>query len=78
VQFYFARLHEISGKRQEAEKVYRQLLQITSHEKILSQARQDLQRLENIKQEERQEAIAKPLAQPSNNEAGIFSFRTHK
>ncbi len=72
VQFYFARLHEISGKRQEAEKVYRQLLQITTHQNILSQARQGLQRLENIKQEERQKAIAKAITQPSNNEAGIL------
>jgi hypothetical protein len=38
----------------------------------LSQARQGLQSLENINQEEIQEAIAKPLAQPSNNEAGIL------
>jgi hypothetical protein len=47
-------------------------VQITSHQKILSQARQGLQSFENINQEERQEAITKPLAQPSNNEAGIL------
>ncbi|WP_413176117.1 tetratricopeptide repeat protein [Anabaena azotica] len=76
VQFYFARLHEISGKREEAEKVYRQLLRVTTHQKILSQARQGLQRLENIQQEERQKAIANAIAQPSNNEAGILVLET--
>lgn len=72
MQFYFARLHKVSGKRQEGEKVYRQLLQIKTHQKIFSQAYQGLQRLEKIQQEERQKAIAKVITQPSNNEAGIL------
>ncbi|MBK1987845.1 tetratricopeptide repeat protein [Sphaerospermopsis aphanizomenoides BCCUSP55] len=72
VQFYVARIQEVSGKRQDAEKIYRQLLRVTTHQKLLSQARQGLQRLENIKQEERQTAIAKAIAQPTNQEPGIL------
>jgi Tetratricopeptide repeat len=72
VQFYLGRLQEVSGKRQEAEKIYRQLLRLTTHNKILSQARQGLQRLEEIKQEERQRAISQATAEPNNNELGIL------
>ncbi|GAX36452.1 tetratricopeptide repeat protein [Nodularia sp. NIES-3585] len=65
VQFYVAQLHEVSGKRQEAEKIYRQLLRTTSNTKIVNQARQGLQRLQEIDQEERQRAIFKATSQTS-------------
>lgn len=72
VQFYLGRLHEVSGERQRAEKIYRQLLRLTTHNKILSQARQGLQRLEEIKQEEKQRAISQATEKPTNTEPGIL------
>ncbi len=72
VQLYFGRLQEVSDQREESEKVYRQLLRMTTHSKIISQARQGLQRLEEFKQEEKQRAIAKATVVPDNNELGIL------
>lgn len=72
VQFYLGRLHEVSQKRQEAEKVYRQLLRDTTNTKILSQARQGLQRLQEIEQEERQRAIVQATANSSDTEVGVL------
>ncbi|MDB9374403.1 tetratricopeptide repeat protein [Nodularia sphaerocarpa] len=72
VQFYLARLHEVSRKRQEAEKIYRQLLQNTTNIKILNQARQGLQRLQEIDQEERQRAISQATSEPSHAEPGVL------
>lgn len=72
VQFYLGRLHEVSGKRPDAEKIYRQLLQNTTNNKILTQARQGLQRLREIEQEERQRAITQATSQPSSTELGVL------
>ncbi len=58
VQFYIGRLHEVSSRHTEAEKVYRQLLQNTTNTKVIAQARQGLARLSAIEQAERQQAIA--------------------
>ncbi|OCQ99153.1 cyclic nucleotide-binding protein [Nostoc sp. MBR 210] len=72
VQFYIARLYEVSHKQQDAEKIYRQLLRSTTNSKIVSQARQGLQRLKEVEQEQRQRAIAKATAEPNSNEPGIL------
>jgi hypothetical protein len=72
VQFYVGRLHEVSGKRQNAEEIYRQLLKGTNNAKILMQARQGLQRLQDIEQEEKQRAIAKATSEPNNAELGVL------
>ncbi len=79
VQLYFGRLKEVSDQLEEAEKIYRQLLRLTTHSKIISQARKGLQRLEEVKQEEKQKAIlakrfaiAKATILPDNNEMGIL------
>jgi tetratricopeptide (TPR) repeat protein len=72
VQFYLARLQEVYGKRQEAEKIYRQLLKVTINNKILSQARQGLQRIKEFEQAERKKAIAQATAEPENTEQGIL------
>ncbi|AFZ27329.1 hypothetical protein Cylst_5300 [Cylindrospermum stagnale PCC 7417] len=72
VQFYLARLHEVSGKRQEAENLYRQLLRGTNINKIVMQARLGLQRLQEIQLEERQRAITQATAEPSNTELGLL------
>ncbi|WP_066381788.1 MULTISPECIES: tol-pal system YbgF family protein [unclassified Anabaena] len=72
VQFYLARLQEVSGKRPEAEKTYRKLLLNTTNQKIIRQARQGLQRLQEMAREEKQRAIAQATAEPNNNELGIL------
>ncbi len=72
VQFYLGQLHQVSGKRQEAEKIYRQLLQTTTNTKIVNQARQGLQRLQEIDQEERQRAISQATSEPSHAEPGVL------
>lgn len=72
VQFYVGRLHEATGKFEAAEKVFRQLLRDTTNPKIVSQARQGLQRLETTQKEQRQEAIAQAKADPSSAELGVL------
>ena len=72
VHFYLGQLQEVSGKRQQAEKIYRQLLRNTSNTKIVNQARQGLQRLQEIDQEERQRAISKATSEPSHAEPGVL------
>ncbi|GAB1542246.1 tetratricopeptide repeat protein [Scytonema sp. NUACC21] len=72
VQFYLGRLYEGTGKHQEAEKIYRRLLRDTTNSKLLTQARQGLQRLEDIVKQERQQAIAQATADPGNTELGVL------
>ncbi len=72
VQLYVGRLQEVSGKVEAAEKIYRQLLRGTTVPKVLAQARQGLQRLEEKEKEQRQEAIAIAKADPRNAEPGIL------
>lgn len=72
VQFYLGRLYEVSQKHREAEKIYRQLLRSTANNKIVSLARQGLQRIQEIELEERQRAIAQATAEPCNTEQGVL------
>ncbi|QLE44753.1 tetratricopeptide repeat protein [Nostoc sp. C052] len=72
VQFYLGRLHEVSGKRQNAEKIYRQLLRDTTNTKIVALARQGLQRLQEMELEERQRAISQAKSEPNNTELGVL------
>jgi Tetratricopeptide repeat len=72
VQFYVGRLHEVTNKLEASEKVYRQLLQDTLNPKVAAQARQGLQRLETIKKEKKQQAIASAKADPNSAELGVL------
>lgn len=72
VQFYLGKLQEVSGKHQDAEKMYLQLLRSTTNSKILAQARQGVKRVQDIKQEEAKQAIAQVKANPINNEIGVL------
>ncbi|MDM9381330.1 tetratricopeptide repeat protein [Chlorogloeopsis sp. ULAP01] len=72
VQFYVGRLHEVSAKRQEAEKIYRQLLRDTTNAKIVTQARQGLQRLQELEKEERKRAIIQATANSDNSKLGVL------
>lgn len=58
VQLYIARLQEVSKQPQKAEQLYRQLLKSTTNGKIISQARQGIQRIEAREREQREAAIA--------------------
>lgn len=72
VQFYMGRLHEVSGKLEAAESVYRQLLHGTLNAKVVAQARQGLQRVEANAKEQRQQGIAGATAEPSNTQMGVL------
>ncbi|MEB3182256.1 MAG: tetratricopeptide repeat protein [Nostocaceae cyanobacterium] len=72
VQLYVGRMHEVSGKREKAEKVYRQLLKVTTNTKIMTQARQGIARLEALAETERKEALASATADPSSIEQGVL------
>lgn len=72
VQLYVGRLHEATGKLESAEKVYRQLLRGTTNQKIISQARQGLGRLEQMEQERRRQALAEATADPNSGELGVL------
>jgi len=72
VQLYIGRLHEVSGKLDAAETVYRQLLRNSLHPKVATQARQGMQRVEAILKAQRQQAIAQATADPANTEPGFL------
>jgi len=72
VQFYLGRLDEVSGKLEAAEEIYRQLLRSTTNAKIVSQARQGLQRVQALGQEQRRQAIAQATVAPSNTQLGVL------
>lgn len=72
VQFYTGRLQEVSGKLDAAEAIYRRLLKATTNPKLALQARQGLQRLEDVVRERRQEAIVQAKTDPTNAETGFL------
>jgi predicted Zn-dependent protease len=72
VQLYAGRWYEGTDKLETAEKVYRKLLKDATNPKIVSQARQGLQRIEDIEQNRRQEAIIQAKADPKNQELGVL------
>jgi hypothetical protein len=71
-QLYFGQLHEVSHKFASAQSVYRQLLQQTTHPKIVFQARQGLQRVEEKLRQQRQDAITQATTDPSNTQMGVL------
>lgn len=71
-QLYVGKLHEVSKKFEKAEKVYRQLLRDSNNTKIITQARQGLQRLEDIEKQQRKEKIAQATSNPKNQEAAVL------
>ncbi len=72
VQVYLGKLHEVSGKKEEAQKVYREVLRSVTSPKIVALARQGLQRLEDREKLRRQQAIEKAKADPTQQELGIL------
>ncbi|EKQ68965.1 hypothetical protein OsccyDRAFT_1567 [Leptolyngbyaceae cyanobacterium JSC-12] len=72
VKLYVGRLQEASGRGKAAEQIYRQLLQQSTNSKLVSQARQGLQRVTTQEQPRQQPAIAQATAQPSSQELGFL------
>ncbi|MEM7579400.1 MAG: tetratricopeptide repeat protein [Cyanobacteria bacterium P01_A01_bin.80] len=72
VQLYLGKLHEVSGKHEKAEKVYRQLLRDSTNNKIINSARHGLQRLEKIQEQQRQNKIAQAKSNPENQESAVL------
>lgn len=72
VQLYVGRLQEVSGKLDTSEAIYRQLLRDSTNPKLTSQARQGIQRIEQMQKERRQEAIAEAAADPTLHEPGFL------
>lgn len=72
VKVYVGKLHEVSGQREEAEKVYKNLLRSVTNPKIVGAARQGLQRLEDREKQRRQQAIEIGKADPRQQELGIL------
>ncbi|MBP0000686.1 MAG: tetratricopeptide repeat protein [Cyanobacteria bacterium SID2] len=72
VKFYIGRLYEETRHPDTAEQIYRQLLQSNPSPKLLSHARQGLQRLEASAQQQRQQSIERAKADPQNATAGVL------
>ena len=72
VILYRGRLCEVTDDWDEAEATYRGLLRTDNGPKITLEARQGLQRLEALRKEQRQQAIAKAIAEPANTELGVL------
>jgi hypothetical protein len=72
VQLYSGRLYEGIGKLEEATKIYRGILQGVTNPKVVTQARQGLQRIEATAQAQKVEAIAQATADPSNTKLGFL------
>jgi len=71
-QFYMGRLHEVAGRRDAADAVYRQLLRKSNHPKLVNQARQGIERLTAYKQAQRKAAIAAATAKPEDAQLGVL------
>ena len=72
VQFYVGRLHEETDKLDAAESVYRALLRGTTNPKIVTQARQGLQRIEDLAKERHRQALAQATGDPGDAELGVL------
>jgi tetratricopeptide (TPR) repeat protein len=72
VKLYVGKIQEATGKHQEAEKIYRKLLRNTTNSKILTQARQGLQKLQEIAEEQRKRAIFQATSTTNDTEPGAL------
>ena len=74
LRLYAARLHELSGRSDVAEPIYRQLLQgqDSPNPKILAQARQGLQRLATLERERRSTEADRARSSPEGDRPGVL------
>ena len=72
VKLYAGRLQEVAGNMATAEAAYRELLRETVIPKVALQARQGLQRLEEVEQAKRQQAVLEANHDPLNSVMGFL------
>jgi Tetratricopeptide repeat len=72
VKLYVGKLQEVSGKHQDAEKIYRRLLRDETNSKIVAQARLGLQRLHELEEEQRKRGISDAMRDDSANLEGVL------
>ncbi|MCY7406458.1 MAG: tetratricopeptide repeat protein [Alkalinema sp. CAN_BIN05] len=72
VQLYRGRLYEIAGNLTQADSTYKHLLKVLSTPKIMAQARQGLDRVALLDQEQRRREVALAISTPDQNQQGIL------
>ncbi|MEG3839087.1 tetratricopeptide repeat protein [Microcoleus sp. herbarium14] len=72
VKYYMARYYELTNNPEKAETTYKQILRDITNPKIVSQARQGIQRIETAAQSRRKQAIETAKNDPSSQEPGLL------
>jgi Tetratricopeptide repeat len=72
VKYYMARYYELTNNPEKAETTYKQILHEITNPKIISQARQGIQRIETAAQDRRKQAIETAKNDPSNLEPALL------
>ncbi|MEK0181087.1 MAG: tetratricopeptide repeat protein [Oscillatoriales cyanobacterium] len=72
VKYYMARYYELTNHPKKAETTYKQILRDITNPKIISQARQGIQRIETATQDRLQQAIETAKNDPSNLEPALL------
>jgi tetratricopeptide (TPR) repeat protein len=72
VKYYMARYYELTNNPEKAETTYKQILHEITNPKIISQARQGIQRIETAAQDRRKQAIEIAKNDPSNLEPALL------
>ncbi len=72
VQYYIGRYYELTNNPDKAQTTYKQILRDITNPKIVSQARQGIQRIETAQQNRRQQAIETAKNDPSSLEPGLL------
>ncbi len=72
VKYYMARYYELTNNPEKAETIYKQILHDITNPKIISQARQGIQRIETAAQDRRKQAIETAKNDPSNLEPALL------
>ena len=72
VQYYIGRYYELTNNPDKAQTTYKQILRDITNPKIVSQARQGIQRIETAQQNLRQQAIETAKNDPSSLEPGLL------
>lgn len=71
-QYYIGHYYELTNNPEKAEKTYKQILRDITNPKIVSQARQGIQRIETAEQDRRKQAIETAKNDPSNLEPALL------
>ena len=72
VQLYRGRLYEVAGKLDQARDTYKHLLKAVPTPKLMAQARQGIERVDQLDREQRQREIARSIAAPNQDQQGLL------